>query len=119
MAGGAQLLEVVGTRHPVGGFANLLNGGHEKADEHGDDGDDHEQFNQCEPEGVGPLESAGKGVHGDLNQKEQRDFGRYAISTCNPRVNDNENVGEPVAASRESAAIFIPLPIGFGVDTGC
>src|SRR5262249_6921285 len=40
------LLEVVGARHAVGRFAHLLYGRHEQANEHGDDGDYHQQLNE-------------------------------------------------------------------------
>jgi hypothetical protein len=42
----AQLLQVVGASHTVGGFANLLHGGKEQTDQNCDDGDYHQQFNQ-------------------------------------------------------------------------
>src|SRR5262249_29311484 len=42
------LLEVVGAGHAVGGFAHLLHGGQEQADQDGDDGDDHEQLDEGE-----------------------------------------------------------------------
>ena len=42
------LLEVVGAAHAVGGFANLLHGGHQQADKHRDNGDDNQKLNQGE-----------------------------------------------------------------------
>src|SRR5262249_4642762 len=44
----ADLLQVVGARRPRGGFADLLDGGQQQADEHGDDGDDDQQLDQRE-----------------------------------------------------------------------
>src|SRR5207249_5097413 len=38
-----QLLDLIGTGGPGGGFADLLDGGHEQADEDGDDGNDDQQ----------------------------------------------------------------------------
>ncbi len=46
--GDAELLQVVGAAHAVGGFAHLLDRGDQETDQHGDDGDDHQQLNQCE-----------------------------------------------------------------------
>ena len=46
--GDTQLLQVVGATHPVGRLAHLLHGWDKKSDEHGDDGDDNEQFDKCE-----------------------------------------------------------------------
>ena len=43
-----QLLEVVGALHPAGCLADLLDGGQQKPDEDGDDGDDHQQLDQRE-----------------------------------------------------------------------
>jgi hypothetical protein len=40
------LLEVVAATHAVGRFADLLDGGEQEADQHGNDGDDHQQLDQ-------------------------------------------------------------------------
>jgi hypothetical protein len=40
----AELFEVVGAAHAIGGFAHLLHGGKKQSQQHGDDGDDDEQF---------------------------------------------------------------------------
>jgi len=48
VAGDGELLEVVAALRPCGGFAHLLDGGQQEADEHGDDGDDHQQLDQRE-----------------------------------------------------------------------
>jgi hypothetical protein len=45
----ADLLEVVLTLGPGGGFADLLHGGEEQSDQDGDDGDHDQQLNQREP----------------------------------------------------------------------
>ena len=42
------LLEVVGSSDAGGGFADLLHGRQEQADEDGDDGDHHQQLDQGE-----------------------------------------------------------------------
>jgi hypothetical protein len=44
----ANLLEVVGTGHPVGGLAHLLHSWQEQADQDGDDGDDYQQLDERE-----------------------------------------------------------------------
>ena len=46
--GQANLLEVVFGRRAVGNLANLLHGGQQERDEHGDDGDDNQQLDQRE-----------------------------------------------------------------------
>src|SRR5262249_53347087 len=43
-----QLFQVVLALHAVRGFANLLNGWQQQADQNGNDGDDHQQFDQGE-----------------------------------------------------------------------
>src|SRR5262245_47671326 len=55
VCGQAELLEVVGALHAVGGLAHLLHRREQEADEDGDDGDHHQQLNQREgaPAGVG------------------------------------------------------------------
>jgi hypothetical protein len=42
MAGNAHLLQMVLALHTIGGFAHFLYGRQEQADQHSDDGDDHE-----------------------------------------------------------------------------
>ena len=54
--GDADLLEVVGAGHAVGRLAHFLHGGNQQADEHGDDGDHHEQFDQRETTPIPPGE---------------------------------------------------------------
>jgi hypothetical protein len=44
----SQLLEVVDALHPPGCLARGLDGGQEQGDQHGDDGDDHEQLDERE-----------------------------------------------------------------------
>src|SRR5262245_66388702 len=61
----ADLLEVVGTTHPVGGLPNHLDRGKEQADQEGDDRDHHEEFNERER---GSLTT---GTHGQVSLKEQ------------------------------------------------
>src|SRR5207237_5053300 len=60
VAGQGDLLEVVGALHAGGGLADLLHRRHQQADENGDDGDDHEEFDQRKT-GPGP-----KRAHGNL-----------------------------------------------------
>jgi hypothetical protein len=48
--GRADLLEVVLALHPCGGLPHLLDRGQQKADQHRDARDHHEQFEQREPE---------------------------------------------------------------------
>ncbi len=45
--GQPDLLQIVRAGHAVGGFADFLHRGQEKANQDGDDGDNHEQFDQC------------------------------------------------------------------------
>jgi hypothetical protein len=42
------LFEIVGAAHTVCGFANLLNGGNQKANQYSDDGNNYEKFDQGE-----------------------------------------------------------------------
>jgi hypothetical protein len=42
------LLQVVRALDASGGLAHLLHGGQQEADQHRDDGDDDEQFDECE-----------------------------------------------------------------------
>ena len=46
--GEPDLLEVAGAADAVGGLADLLDGGQEQADQHGDNRDDDEQLDECE-----------------------------------------------------------------------
>jgi len=46
--GQAELLEVVLALRPLGGLADLLDGGQEQADQHRDDRYDHQQLDQRE-----------------------------------------------------------------------
>jgi hypothetical protein len=48
MEGKADLPKVVGALGARGGIAHLLDGGENQAEEDGDNGDDHEQFDECE-----------------------------------------------------------------------
>src|SRR5262249_16775977 len=48
VGGQPKLFEVVGGGHAVSGFADLLDGGQEQANQDSNDGDDDEQFNQGE-----------------------------------------------------------------------
>src|SRR5262245_21920117 len=45
----ADLLEIVGALHPVGGLPDLLNGREKQADQDRDDGDDDEEFDERKP----------------------------------------------------------------------
>src|SRR5262249_16070987 len=47
--GEADLFEVVGAAHAVGGLADLLHGGQEQANQDANNGDDDQQFNQGKP----------------------------------------------------------------------
>ena len=58
--GEADLLEVVGALQARGRIADLLDGGQQQADQDGDDGDHHQQFDQRE---------AGGGGFGDASSK--------------------------------------------------
>jgi hypothetical protein len=44
----SDILEIVGAAHTVCGFANLLNGGNQKANQYSDDGNNYEKFDQGE-----------------------------------------------------------------------
>jgi hypothetical protein len=44
--GQADLLEIVGAAQACSGLAHFLHGRQEQADEHGDDGDHHQQLDQ-------------------------------------------------------------------------
>jgi len=48
MEGNAQLLELVATPHAGGSGTNLLDRWEQEPDENGDDGDYHQQFDECE-----------------------------------------------------------------------
>src|SRR5262249_8829764 len=86
----ADLLEVVRTRRAVGGLAHLLDGGHQQADEDGNDGDHHQQLDQRE---TGPTSSCRN--HGrtlSWEENERRIKGRILATTtflypsrCPPR----------------------------------
>ena len=56
------LLHLVLALHPRGRLADLLHGGEEQADQDGDDGDDHEQFDERESAAnvLGPRPWEGK-----------------------------------------------------------
>jgi hypothetical protein len=62
--GEAELFEVVGTLDTGGGLADLLDGGKEKSDQSGDDGNDNKKFNEGEadPLFVSELGFSGKGT---------------------------------------------------------
>src|SRR5207244_5492511 len=55
VGGQGELLEVVGAARAGSGFTDLLDGGHEQADQDGDDGDDDQQLDQGEPVAGGPA----------------------------------------------------------------
>ena len=63
--GQTDLLEIVLTLDAVGRFAHLLHGGHEQGDQHGDDGDDHQQLDQ----GESAASVLGVLPHADLSTK--------------------------------------------------
>ena len=50
VAGQADLLEIVGALRAAGGLAHVLHGRQEQADQDGDDGDHHQQFDEREGE---------------------------------------------------------------------
>jgi hypothetical protein len=47
--GQTDLFEVVSALHPVRRLAHFLHGGHQEANQDGDDGDHHQQLNEREP----------------------------------------------------------------------
>ena len=49
MNGDGQLVQVIGAGDAAGGGGGLLHGREQHRGQHGDDGDDHQQFNQGEP----------------------------------------------------------------------
>src|SRR5205085_9153979 len=49
VAGKGELLEVVAATGPVGRFAHALDGWQQHGDQHGNDGDDDQQFDQGKP----------------------------------------------------------------------
>ena len=57
--GQADLLQVVDALGAAGGLARRLHGGQEQADQDGDDGDHHQQFDQRE---TGAAEGGGIGI---------------------------------------------------------
>ena len=61
MTGDADLLEVVGALSAAGRFASRLHGGKKQRDEYGDDGDDHQQFDQGETGSSSPHVSSFQG----------------------------------------------------------
>jgi hypothetical protein len=48
VAGKGHLLEIVGALRARRRLAHLLHGRHQEGDQNGDDGDHHQQFDQCE-----------------------------------------------------------------------
>src|SRR5262249_45319908 len=68
----AHLLEVVRALGASSGFAHFLHGGHQQSDQDGNDGDHHEEFNQCEPRADGTAAKNGAQFHGEssLNKKD-------------------------------------------------
>jgi hypothetical protein len=60
VTGQGELLEVVLGLRPQGRLAHFLHGGQEQADEHGDDGDHHQQLDQRE---ATPAGSSSVQVH--------------------------------------------------------
>jgi len=48
MRGQCDLLDLVGTSHPTGGFTGGLNGGKKKCDQDTNDRDDYKKFNKRE-----------------------------------------------------------------------
>ncbi len=48
-----ELLHVIGTLYPGGGFTHLLHGGQEESDQDGNDGDHYQKLDQCEGITVG------------------------------------------------------------------
>src|SRR5262249_57831494 len=108
VAGQAQLLEVVGALQPRGGLAHLLDGGQQEADEHGDDGDHHQQLDQRE----GGAASA-EGRHG---QSPAQVTGEKGNRTVTERKADAKGRARPAAYRR--AALLAPLPSGGGGGLG-
>jgi hypothetical protein len=45
----SNLLQIIAALHPIGRFANLLDGGEKETNQDRDDGDHDEEFNQGEP----------------------------------------------------------------------
>src|SRR5262249_2646381 len=74
------LLEVVGTGRAVRGLADLLDSGDQQADQDGDDGDHHQQFDQRERPSLGrsPENSSHEATSG--NKKKQRNNLRRRLS---------------------------------------
>jgi hypothetical protein len=67
LAGDAELSEVVAALAAGRGLAHLLDGGDEQADQDGDDGKDHQQFDQRETASA----SGGEQRHGGLPGKDE------------------------------------------------
>ena len=69
--GEAQLLQVVHALRPAGGLAGRLDGGEEQCDQHGDDGDDHQQLDESKAtalHGTALLSPGFASELGDLNK---------------------------------------------------
>ena len=75
--GEAHLLEVVLALHAGGGFADLLHGGQKQPDQDRDDGDDDEQFDQCETGSVSV--SVVHDSHLDLEEGKSEDSTRLIV----------------------------------------
>ena len=54
----ANLLEVVGAGHAIGRVAHFLHGGDQQANQNRNNGNDYEQFDQCETTLVAPGEES-------------------------------------------------------------
>src|SRR5262249_18861967 len=69
--GQSELLEVVGAFEPVGGLAHLLDGGQEQANQHGNDGNHHQQLD--EREAAAPGGSSYSHVTPPLPEEKEKD----------------------------------------------
>src|SRR5262249_9058103 len=111
----ADLLEVVLALGAGGGFADFLDGGQEQADEHGDDGYDHQQLDQRETAARGGVRARHATPHGQRtnegNGGRAGGLGGGGGSVCTPgsRV-DEKTVRSNVPRPAQDASFFSSFP---------
>src|SRR5262249_14633733 len=88
------LVQVVLALQPAGGLADLLDGGHQQADEDGDDGNDHQQFDQ--------REGGTAAVHGTDSRDDRKTIEYEDSSSRRPRRNSRGWAGTRAQAEAGS-----------------
>src|SRR5262249_40776001 len=101
--GQADLFEVVLALSAVGGFPDLLHGGHEQADQDGDDGDHDEELNQREC----PANLRGAHALGLLTGEPMTGCGATRDSRREKGAGRLAGAGPPVRVSRHLHGILM------------